>query len=231
MADADPAAPGETAAAAPTPTAPHPENPGATQTGDAADPPPTQAAAAAEGADAPATAADADPGDRPAAPQEAAATARADGAAPGSAAGSATAGAAPDAPPRQTADAAATPQDAGASISAGSVAMQEPDTDPEPVPLSLPDGQFWIVLESSRAVGALDPGAYAIAPRRFGLTTVRTRNGYFANVIGPFPEAEAVATRARLQAQGAIPRDAYLSQGLGFVERVKPAPPPPRSSG
>lgn len=73
--------------------------------------------------------------------------------------------------------------------------------------LQLPSGFRWIVLESSTSPALLKTVEYADQ-------IVRTRNGYFVSIIGPYEES--VAENLRLSREF-IPSDAYLSSGNGFL--------------
>ncbi|WP_233416915.1 hypothetical protein [Halovulum marinum] len=87
------------------------------------------------------------------------------------------------------------------------------------LPLSLPADQRWLVLESARSAAALRREADGL-PADAQLIRVRTRNGMYATALGPFPVREIDRVRARLIRGGAIPRDAFISTGGGFVDRV-----------
>lgn len=73
--------------------------------------------------------------------------------------------------------------------------------------LKLPSGFRWIVLESSISPTALKTASIADQ-------VVRTQNGYFASVIGPYERSVA---ENLLLTKAFIPRDAYLSSGNGFL--------------
>lgn len=75
------------------------------------------------------------------------------------------------------------------------------------VALRLPSGFRWIVLESSTSSEQL---------KTAGLSdqVVRTQNGYFASVIGPFEKS--IAENLKMT-NASIPSDAYLSSGNGFL--------------
>lgn len=73
--------------------------------------------------------------------------------------------------------------------------------------LKLPSGFRWIVLESSTSPDRLKTAEYADQ-------IVRTRNGYFAAIIGPYEKSVAESLRLT---SSFIPRDAYLSSGNGFL--------------
>ena len=73
--------------------------------------------------------------------------------------------------------------------------------------LKLPSGFRWIVLESSTSPKLLKTAKYADH-------IVRTRNGYFASIIGPYEQS--VADRLKVTTPF-IPSDAYLSSGNGFL--------------
>lgn len=79
------------------------------------------------------------------------------------------------------------------------------------VPLRLPNGFRWIVIESANSSDMLRLQSKADQ-------VVRTQNGYYASVIGPFEKA--VAEQLILQVEG-LPNDAYLSSGNGFVSIVR----------
>lgn len=73
--------------------------------------------------------------------------------------------------------------------------------------LMLPSGFRWIVLESSTSPTLLKSAEYADQ-------IVRTRNGYFASIIGPYEQSVAESLRLT---RPLIPSDAYLSSGNGFL--------------
>lgn len=73
--------------------------------------------------------------------------------------------------------------------------------------LKLPSGFRWIVLESSTSPDRLKTTEYADQ-------IVRTRNGYFAAIIGPYDKSVAESLRLT---SSFIPSDAYLSSGNGFL--------------
>lgn len=73
--------------------------------------------------------------------------------------------------------------------------------------LKLPSGFRWIVLESSTSPSLLKTASIADQ-------VVRTQNGYFASVIGPYERSVA---ENLLSTKAFIPRDAYLSSGNGFL--------------
>ena len=77
----------------------------------------------------------------------------------------------------------------------------------KPTPLKLPSGFRWIVIKSATSVDGLQL-------RYPGLQIVRTRNGYFAAVLGPYTEDTADAI---LRSNDRLPGDAFLSSGKGFV--------------
>ena len=73
--------------------------------------------------------------------------------------------------------------------------------------LRLPSGFRWIVLESSTSPRTLRTTGFADQ-------IVRTRNGYFAAVIGPYEKllAEQIKSTASF-----VPDDAYLSSGNEYL--------------
>jgi len=76
------------------------------------------------------------------------------------------------------------------------------------MPLTLPDGYRWIVVQSS-----LDLNALPVARARdsFGwqsVAVVRSSNGYYAVVVGPYEERDAEARIERLKETGSVPPDA-----------------------
>lgn len=73
--------------------------------------------------------------------------------------------------------------------------------------LKLPSGFRWIVMESSHSPEKLRTADDADQ-------IVRTRNGYFASVIGPF---EATVAERLKHTLSFVPEDAYLSSGNGFL--------------
>jgi len=73
--------------------------------------------------------------------------------------------------------------------------------------LKLPSGFRWIVLESGTSPEMLKTAELADQ-------VVRTKNGYFASVIGPYEKS--VAEKLKLTMKF-IPSDAYLSSGNGFL--------------
>lgn len=77
----------------------------------------------------------------------------------------------------------------------------------KPQELKLPSGYRWIVLES-----ALSPSSLRTAD--ISDQIVKTQNGYFASVLGPFDRA---AAEYHLSTDPRIPGDAYLSSGNGFL--------------
>jgi hypothetical protein len=78
------------------------------------------------------------------------------------------------------------------------------------VPLKLPSGFRWIVLESATSPEML---------RTAGLSdqVVRTENGYFASLLGPYEKVVAERLKSKLTF---VPKDAYLSSGNGFLFSV-----------
>ena len=84
----------------------------------------------------------------------------------------------------------------------GSEARTEPGEQ-----LRLPSGFRWIVLESSTSPSLLRTASLADQ-------VVRTQNGYFASVIGPYERSVA---ENLLLTKAYIPSDAYLSSGNGFL--------------
>lgn len=81
----------------------------------------------------------------------------------------------------------------------------------KPQALRLPSGYRWIVLES-----AISPSSLLTA----GISDqiVKTQNGYYASVVGPFERATA---EHYLLTDPMIPSDAYLSSGNGFLFGVQ----------
>jgi hypothetical protein len=73
--------------------------------------------------------------------------------------------------------------------------------------LRLPTGFRCIVLESSTSPTKLKTADYADQ-------IVRTRNGYFASIIGPYEKSVAESLKSTASF---IPNDAYLSSGNGFL--------------
>lgn len=81
------------------------------------------------------------------------------------------------------------------------------------LPLKLPTGYRWIVLESATSVSSLNKNAASALPVDL-LKTVETKSGYFALIAGPLRReiAENILKEVK-----EIPRDAYLSSGNGFI--------------
>lgn len=73
--------------------------------------------------------------------------------------------------------------------------------------LQLPSGFRWIVLESGTSPEMLKTAEFADQ-------IVRTQNGYFASIIGPYEKAVAENLKSTITF---IPSDAYLSSGNGFL--------------
>lgn len=73
--------------------------------------------------------------------------------------------------------------------------------------LKLPSGFRWIVLESGTSPEMLRTAELADQ-------VVRTKNGYFASVIGPYEKSVAEKLKSTIPI---IPSDAYLSSGNGFL--------------
>lgn len=76
--------------------------------------------------------------------------------------------------------------------------------------LKLPSGFRWIVLESKTSTSLLKTASRADQ-------VVRTQNGYFASVVGPYEKSVA---ENLLLTKEFIPDDAYLSSGNGFLFSV-----------
>ncbi|GAA6188967.1 hypothetical protein [Litorivita sp. NS0012-18] len=91
------------------------------------------------------------------------------------------------------------------------VVMLEADGSETPIgkeiALKLPSGFRWIVLESSTSPETLKTAEYSDQ-------IVRTQNGYFASVIGPYEQSVA---KKMMLTMSFIPGDAYLSSGNGFL--------------
>ncbi len=91
------------------------------------------------------------------------------------------------------------------------VVMLEADGSETPIgkeiALKLPSGFRWIVLESGTSPESLKTA-------KFSDQIVRTRNGYFASVIGPYEQSVA---KKKMLTMSFIPSDAYLSSGNGFL--------------
>lgn len=90
-------------------------------------------------------------------------------------------------------------------------------TNRELLPLKLPPGFRWIVLASGNTARQLP---YLRALRNFkkqSLIAVRTSNGKYALAAGPFSQVDADTILADMKRSRAIPSDAYLSSGNGFV--------------
>lgn len=77
-------------------------------------------------------------------------------------------------------------------------------------PLKLDPGFRWVVLQSAKRKADL---SVEIAEALI----VKTKNGYFAKVLGPFERA----TAEQLLNNPSIPADAYLSSGNGFLHWVE----------
>lgn len=84
------------------------------------------------------------------------------------------------------------------------------ETNERETALKLPRGFRWIVLESAKAQALLKTAKHADQ-------IVKTQNGYFASILGPFEVS--VAENLRVVEQF-IPSDAYLSSGNGFLFSV-----------
>lgn len=101
---------------------------------------------------------------------------------------------------------AAKAQQAGIEV----VLLTENETETSVSPdivLKLPKGFRWIVLESRRSLERLEMAHVADQ-------IVRTENGYFASVLGPYEQS--IAERLKLVLPF-VPDDAYLSSGNGFL--------------
>jgi hypothetical protein len=73
--------------------------------------------------------------------------------------------------------------------------------------LNLPSGFRWVVLESRSSPENLKTAEFADQE-------VRTQNGYYASVIGPYEQSVA---KKMMSSMSFIPSDAYLSSGNGFL--------------
>ena len=81
------------------------------------------------------------------------------------------------------------------------------ETETQGIKLKLPTGFRWIVLESARSSSSLRTAKVAD-------NIVKTQNGYFAAIIGPY---EKLVARRILSDNPLLPNDAYLSSGNGFL--------------
>jgi hypothetical protein len=91
---------------------------------------------------------------------------------------------------------------------------------PVSLPLKLPTGFRWLVLQSRAAQTELDVAKYASPFPTPYLVSVQTRNGKYALAAGPFEKTVADKLQRLLFKSGAIPADTYLSSGNGFVSLV-----------
>jgi len=96
-----------------------------------------------------------------------------------------------------------------------------------PVSLTLPDGQYWVVVASTQnldeAIGIARRFSYGSKSR-----VVRASNGWFAVLIGPegVRKGQGAEFLAKLRQERNIPTDAHLSRGNGLAEQVWVSPDP-----
>jgi hypothetical protein len=84
--------------------------------------------------------------------------------------------------------------------------------------LKLPSGFRWIVLASDGAPMASDLRRYRESVPELAFRQVKTKNGFYAIVSGPYPRDFAMDMSRSLSSRDLIPKDFYLSSGNGFVE-------------
>lgn len=87
------------------------------------------------------------------------------------------------------------------------------------LPLQLPSGFRWIVLTSAPEKQGLLIAPFLRTFDTLALTIVQTHSGYFALVAGPFEQSVAELLVHEMTSTGAIPADAFLSSGNGFLRR------------
>jgi hypothetical protein len=86
-----------------------------------------------------------------------------------------------------------------------------------PDALTLSGDLHWVALASRRDVNE----AIAIAQQfGSGARVVRTKNGWFTAIIGPFKVIDIATFRTIYKGSGTIPSDALLANGSGYIDTV-----------
>ena len=87
--------------------------------------------------------------------------------------------------------------------------------------------QSWVQIEAQPSAAEAQERADAYAARIDGINVFRMRSGWYAIAIGPFDQAQAVATLQRYRAIRAIPSDSFIedeSRFRGFVYAANALP-------
>ena len=80
--------------------------------------------------------------------------------------------------------------------------------------------QTWIQIEAQPNEAAALDRAQSYAARLPDVNAFKTGSNWHAIALGPYPEGEAQLKLFQLQAAGAIPSDAYLSDGRSFTLQI-----------
>ena len=90
--------------------------------------------------------------------------------------------------------------------------------------------QTWVQIEArpNQTLGLERAAEYAA--RLPDVNGFRLASGWFAIALGPYSEAEALATLGQLRASRAIPSDSFISDGGNFIDRFFGSDSAPRAA-
>ncbi len=82
--------------------------------------------------------------------------------------------------------------------------------------------EAWVQVEARPTLAQAEERARAYAARLEDVAGYRLASGWYAIALGPYDEAVAAETLARLRAAGQIPGDSYLADGSNYREQFWP---------
>ncbi len=91
-----------------------------------------------------------------------------------------------------------------------------------PMPARAQDATTWVQVEAQPTLAEAEDRARAYAAMFPETSGFRLRSGWYAIMLGPYPEAEAAYQLDRLRREGMIPADSFLAFTRDFGDRYWP---------